>query len=191
MISKFDYFPSEIYREENNEYLEGLTPYIDELEKNSGSCELVYQTHDGLDFFNVKKLHDYLQSRSSEILISQGYDTLKYQHKCFLWGQKIYPGGCHLTHVHSNSQLCALYFLKTPEKGSYPVFEDPRPGKKMGEIFFEVKESVNSATPEIHFNNVVPGTILYFNSWLPHKITVNNGDTPTYFMHFVFKAIER
>ena len=135
MISKFDYFPCEVYREENLNYLDGLVDFIDTQHKSSVEDSLVYQTLSFGILDNFTDLYGYLKNRSLEILNSQGYETQRYEYKCHLWGQKISPGGYHTAHVHPNSQVCAFYFLRVPEGGSFPVFEDPRPGKKMGEIF--------------------------------------------------------
>ena len=190
MISKFDYFSSEVYREENSQFIESGIRAIDR--SNEATCQegLLLQTPELGQENELKSLVEHLTNQSTSILNDQGYRVELYNYRAFLWGQKLLKGAGHLAHVHANSQVSALYFLRTPEHGAFPVFEDPRNGKKMGEILQNPSEEIKSSTPEIHFNNVVPGTILYFNSWLPHKIVQNRSEEPTYFLHFILKANE-
>jgi len=47
------------------------------------------------------------------------------------------------------------------------------------------------ATPQIHFNNVQAGTMMLFNSWLPHMITSNQSNNPTKFVHFILSQRKR
>ena len=52
-------------------------------------------------------------------------------------------------------------------------------------------EEVTLATPQIHFNNVQAGTMMFFNSWLPHMITPNQAKYSTKFIHFILSANKR
>jgi uncharacterized protein (TIGR02466 family) len=108
-----------------------------------------------------------------------------------MWGQELACTGSNIMHMHSDSQVSGFYFLKTPEGGSYPIFDDPRPAKKMSDLFAEQKEEINAATQQIHFNNVQPGTMMFFNSWLPHMITPNQSESPTKFVHFILSQRKR
>jgi hypothetical protein len=86
--------------------------------------------------------------------------------------------------------MCGLYLLDIPEGGSFPVFSDPRPSKLMND-FFMADNEVRVATPKIYFNNMVPGTFMFFNAWLPHQFTINQSQQPTKFVHFTLGCRER
>ncbi len=54
----------------------------------------------------------------------------------------------------------------------------------MTDLMSKQTNEVLTATPLIHFNNVQAGTLLLFNSWLPHMITKNQSEEKTKFIHF-------
>ena len=78
-----------------------------------------------------------------------------------------------------------MVFLETPQGGSYPVFYDTRINKQMVELDFVSNERITNATSAIHFNNVIPGTILLSNSWMQHQLTPNTSDKSTKCLHFI------
>jgi hypothetical protein len=108
-----------------------------------------------------------------------------------LWAQEINRGGGTNVHVHKNSQMCGWFFLETPQSGAYPVYHDPRMNKAMSELDFVQGEEVTNPTNSIHFNKVVPGTIMFSNSWMQHQLTASNADTPTRCVHFIVAHRER
>ena len=81
--------------------------------------------------------------------------------------------------------MCALFFLETPVLGSYPIFSDPRAGKLMIELEEYKTGVLNEQSSEVHFDNVIPGTVLFYNSWLSHKISSNRSESDTKFIHFI------
>ena len=102
----------------------------------------------------------------------QGYFTDEHEfYLSGMWGQEFECTGSNILHVHGSSEISGFYFLETPEGGSYPIFDDPRPAKKMSDLPLTPSDQVTMATSYIHFNNVMPGTMMFFNSWLPHMIT--------------------
>ena len=44
---------------------------------------------------------------------------------------------------------------------------------------------ITTATPAIHFNNVIPGTILFANSWMKHQLTPSSNNQSTKTLHFM------
>lgn len=190
--SAFSYFPSYIYREEKPEWVEKAVKLLDRVESETRDCSFdtqIFQTSllQNEEVFSVK---NHLMFECVDALGREGYDVNSYQYKPTLWGQKLYLGGNHFTHVHRGAVMCALYFLETPELGAYPIFSDPRAGKEMGSLRPEFSEEVTPAISDIHFNNVVPGTILYFPSWLPHRLNPSQTKDTTSFLHFILSAIE-
>ena len=190
-METFAYFASPIYREERPEWvgetLEHTQKYYDQMQPS-----VVKQTEHMANDPDLGYLTSYFRDRSVSILRDQGYLTDEYEfYVSAMWGQEFACTGSNLLHVHPDSQVSGFYFLETPVGGSYPIFDDPRPAKKMSDLFSEQKEEINLATKQIHFNNVQPGTMMFFNSWLPHMITPNQSESPTKFVHFILSQRKR
>jgi uncharacterized protein (TIGR02466 family) len=190
-VEAFAYFASSIYREERPEWvgetLEHTQKYYDQMQPS-----VVKQTGHMANDPDLGYLASYFRDRAVSILRDQGYLTDEYEfYVSGMWGQEFACTGSNLMHVHPDSQVSGFYFLETPEGGSYPIFDDPRSAKKMSDLFAEQKEEINAATQQIHFNNVQPGTMMFFNSWLPHMITPNQSESPTKFVHFILSQRKR
>ena len=56
---------------------------------------------------------------------------------------------------------------------------------------FSQTNEITNATNAIHFNNILPGTFLFMNSWLVHQFPLNNSSDPLKFIHFNVNARER
>lgn len=202
MVQSFHYFPSIIYREERPEWvartLELSQPYLAEVKELRKEDPLprifpVLQTLNMRDDPNFEFLWGHILRTTQDIMRSERYLVDKYKfYMQSMWLQDIGTYGGQPAHTHRDSQMCALFFLDTPEAGSYPVFEDPRAGKHMIELDAEISnDEVYPANSQVHFSNVVPGTILYFSSWLSHLITLNASDSNTRLIHFVVSATDR
>ena len=190
-MEAFAYFASPIYREERPEWvgetLEHTQKYYDQMQPS-----VVKQTMHMANDPDLAYLASYFRDRAVSILRDQGYLTDEYEfYVSAMWGQEFACTGSNLLHVHPDSQISGFYFLETPEGGSYPIFDDPRPAKKMSDLAAEQKEEINAATQQVHFNNVMPGTMMFFNSWLPHMITSNQSEFPTKFVHFILSQRKR
>jgi uncharacterized protein (TIGR02466 family) len=191
-MNEFHYFPSPIYREEIPDWVplvsEKFQKYFDwqdNWNKENNLNYLVTQTQNATNDPDLLFLQTYFKDKSIEILKGQGYLLDGYNlHVSGMWGQEIKKHGMHEPHVHAHTQMCGLYFLDTPENGSYPIFSDPRPGKVMCDYLQINDGNVHVATPKIHFNNVAPGTFMFFNAWLPHQFQMQFVDNSTKFIHF-------
>ena len=188
MMQGFAYFPAIVYRDERPDLIEEILPVcmtaLDKV-RNDASWALIQSEHLGSDI-RIQKLMQYLLCSSVDILKTQGYITAKYDfYFQGLWAQELQRGAGTNVHVHKHSQLCGWFFLETPEGGSYPVFYDTRTNKQMIELDFAPSDEVTNATPTIHFNNIVPGTVLLANSWMQHQLTPNMTDKPTKSIHFI------
>lgn len=194
-ISGFTYFASAIYREELPDWVAPIRaacePYYEE--QRGEQIYPVVQTRHLAGDPALQPLANHFLQTSVEFLRDQKYLVDEYQFEVTgMWGQEIGLNGSHVTHVHGNSHMSGFYFLETPEQGCYPVFEDPRPGKRMTDLMCEIADDqVYLANSEVHFANVVPGTLLYFNSWLPHRFLPNPGPVPARFIHFILSAQPR
>jgi len=194
-VNEFHYFPSAIYREEKPEWvphvLRQADRYFEEQKKlnKEHGCDLtVNQTANIGDDPELFFLSDYFAKTSTDLLQKQGYLIDQYEfYTSGMWGQEIGLDGMHDPHVHANCQMCGLFFLDTQPGGSFPIFSDPRPGKVMTD-FFVVDDGVYVGTPKIYFNNMEPGTFMFFNAWLPHQFTQNKSQSMTKFIHFVLSC---
>ena len=197
-MNEFHYFPSTIYREEKPEWVDHVLKQSEkhyEQQKKFNQEHNIYYPVVQTDFMGNDPelffLADYFAKTSAELLRRQGYFIDPYEfYTAGMWGQEIAHMGMHEPHVHANAQMCGLFFLETPVGGSFPVFSDPRPAKAMTD-FFMVDDGVYSGTPKIHFNNMIPGTFMFFNSWLPHQFALNQSQMSTKFVHFMLNCRER
>jgi uncharacterized protein (TIGR02466 family) len=190
-LESYAYFSSPIYREERlkwvEETLKHTQKYYEQIEPR-----VVKQTgHMGNDP-DLGYLASYFRDKGASILKEQGYLTDEYEfYVSGMWGQEFACTGSNIMHVHGDSQISGFYFLEVPEGGSYPIFDDPRSGKRMADLWPMASDEITMATPQIHFNNVQAGTMMLFNSWLPHMITPNHSNNPTKFIHFILSQRKR
>ena len=203
------FFPSLIYFIEKPEWIKKINKISDEyIEKakhrdkdllhkrkerygDIGDHGMTYHSSCMIQDTRLTEFKDFISNTSIEILTSQGYNLDK--HKMFwteLWVQEFGKkgGGHHDSHIHGNNHISGFYFLQCSNKTSYPVFHDPRPGKLMTQL--PVQEGINAAIEKIDYK-IIPGTLMFFNSYLPHQFTVDDGVEPFRFIHFNLQAIEK
>ena len=151
---------------------------------NSLHSELLWQ------YPEYNELAQLIMQQSMNILSWQGYDlTGKIPILNELWVQE-FPkeGGFHDIHEHGNNHISGFYFLKCSEKTSYPVFWDPRPGKKMMDLRMKDQSKINYGSQQVHYK-VKPGTLMFFNSYMPHSYVHYKGDEKFRFIHFNMQAV--
>ena len=198
-MESYSYFPSIVYRKEIPEWVEETLKHAEkhyvDIQKHMADNSVVIQTMHMAKDPELEYLTSYFRDMAVSILKEQGYLTEDYEFFVSgMWGQNLKCTGGHVGHVHRDSQISGFYFLEAPEGGSYPIFEDPRAGKIMTDLFpvQPVRDDdVSPAMPRVHFNNVIPGTLLLFNSWLPHVITRSGVDEQTKFVHFTLSHRQR
>ena len=208
---KFDYcFPTPIYYVEIPNYLSLLNKISDEYikqAKKENNLKIKNRnkkfkkdikdhglSHNSTSIINdtrIKEFQNFIKESSFIILENQGYDMLN--HKLFfseMWVQEFAKvgGGHHEAHIHSNNHISGFYFLKCSENTSRPVFHDPRPGKIMTDLPQKNILDINFSTNKM-FYKVKPGTLIFFNSYLPHQFEVDNGIDPFRFIHFNLRAV--
>ena len=134
-----------------------------------------------------------IRSTARNILETQGFDMsgnkLDYTE---MWVQQFadHGGGHHETHVHWDNHISGFYFLKCSDRTSVPVFHDPRPGRMMLNLPLKDTSKLCYAM-ERQSLKIFPGTLLMFNSYLPHEFKVDNGIDAFRFIHFNIKATPR
>jgi len=149
--------------------------------------------HSGAEMYKDERFHDFellIRNTARNILENQGFDLSNYSiDYTEMWIQKFaYEGGGHQdTHVHWDNHISGFYFVECSERTSKPVFHDPRPGRMMLNLPIKDHSKLCPAM-ERQIISVKPGTLLLFNSWLPHQFSVDNGIDPFRFIHFNLQA---
>jgi hypothetical protein len=192
-MEAFAYFPTIVYRDERPDLVEDALPVcIQALGQVRQPDMYMVQSHHLVHEPALRVVADYLLLSSVDILRSQGYSVDKYDfYLSGLWAQETGKSSGTNVHVHKNSQISGWFFLETPENGSYPVYYDTRMNKAMVELDYVQSNEITNATGMINFNNVVPGTVLFNNSWMNHQIIGGSSDLPTRCIHFIVSHKER
>ena len=205
-------FQSAIYRTEAPQHLDLLNiicdPFIVEAKKKTapqiasreakagreiGDIGLSYHTENLMKQAELYQFRRFIKSTSENILESQGYDMTDYDLKFTeMWCQEFANkgGGHHDTHIHWNNHISGFYFLKCSDKTSAPLFHDPRAGKMMTQLPEKDRNVVTLATEKVLLRPK-PGTVMFFNSYLPHQFAVDNGVDPFRFIHFNLQAVPK
>lgn len=183
----FAYFPTVVYRDEQPDLAHKVLPvcrhYLDQA--RTPDTNMVQSAHVAEEPA-MQELTKYLLVSAVDILKEQGYIVEKYEfYLSGLWVQELGKWAGTNVHVHGHSQICGWFFLEAPQGGAYPVYHDPRMNKAVMELEFNVGPEVNNAIKEIHFNNMVPGTAMFSNSWMQHQLVGGNSDAPTRCVHFI------
>lgn len=192
-MESYAYFPSVVYRDERLELTENIKAVcLSYLDAARGAGWRLCQSASLIGVPELSNIVSYLNLSAREILHSQGYDMTKYElYVSGLWAQELDIGAASDVHAHKNSQMCGWAFLEAPKNGAYPIYYDARTCKGMVELDFIQCEEIVNATSAIHFNNVIPGTILFGNSWLKHQLTASRSDKPTRCLHFIISHREK
>ena len=145
--------------------------------------------HSGAEMYKDERFSNFellIRNTARNILENQGFDLFDYSiDYTEMWIQKFaYEGGGHQdTHVHWDNHISGFYFVECSDRTSRPIFHDPRPARMM--LNLPIKDH-SKLCPAME-RQIVPvksGTMLLFNSWLPHSFSVDNGIDPFRFIHF-------
>ena len=205
-------FESVVYRKELPEYVDKLNKitydYLHKARKQAkesilarekkykvaiGDHGMSYHSH--VKLYQDKRLSEFellVRTTAKNILETQGFDLTNHlMEYTEMWVQQFADqgGGHHETHVHWDNHISGFYFLKCSDRTSVPVFHDPRPGRMM--LNLPIKDSSKLCyAMERQSLKVFPGTLLMFNSYLPHEFKVDNGIDAFRFIHFNLKATQ-
>ena len=168
------------------------------IEERQKKYNVAIKDH-GMSYHSESKLYEddrfdnfelLIRNTAYNILTDQGFDlsnhTLDYTE---MWIQKFaFEGGGHQdTHVHWDNHISGFYFVDCSERTSKPIFHDPRPARMMLNLPIKDHSKLCPAM-ERQIIKVKPGTLLMFNSWLPHQFSVDDGIDPFRFIHFNIQA---
>lgn len=203
-IQEAFYFSSPLWVDQRLEFLKPINKISDKYIKEARNLnkKLIKDTGDfGISHHSgpmqmepeCKILMDYVAQRSWEFLDVQGFDLNNYT-PVFndFWVQEFAKngGGHHDTHIHSNNHVSGFYFLKCSEKTSYPIFHDPRPSAAMTKLPLKNQFEISHASESINFKPT-PGSIMIFNSYVPHQFAVDHGKEPFRFIHWNIQFVPK
>ena len=183
-LNTYNYFSTPIYTIDKPEWVNKIDKACDKYIKESykrdkkGKKDFGHSYHSTtmLGDKNFTELQDYIGATTHNLLNEWGCDVEQYKiYFTEFWVQEFSKrgGGNHDTHTHWDNHMSGFYFLKCSEKTSYPVFHDPRPGKKMTDLMPKEPNKVNYCNSQLHYK-VKPGKFIFFNlsfkSFLPFLI---------------------
>ena len=174
-------------------------PKMKEREKFLGKKDFAKVKDHGMSYHSgplqndpgLKDLQDYIGNTAWNIMDGQGFDMSQYtMFFTEFWVQEFSKngGGHHDTHIHWDNHISGFYFLKCSEKTSFPLFHDPRPGALMTKLPLKDKSQVTFGQDIVNYRPK-PGTMIFFNSYMPHQYAVDDGVEPFRFIHFNIQAI--
>jgi len=196
------FFNTPIYFGEKKEWLEKLNlasdPHISKAREGNEKVfvkdfAVVHHSETLTHDINFKEFLKYINSNAWDILNNQGFDLTNYSLATTeLWVQEFanLGGGNHSPHIHWNGHISGFYFLKCSPKTSYPIFHDPRPGKMMIQLPEKNLKKITEASEKI-ICSPKPGTLVFFNSYLSHEFSVDQGIEPFRFIHFNIQAVPK
>ena len=203
------YFASPIYFTDKPEWVNDLNkaanPFIEQSRKtnstlikkrnkkfgNKGEHPWVHHSTTLIGNPEFKVLQDYIGATAWNLLDGQGFDLSNHTiYITELWVQEFSKdgGGHHTLHTHWNGHISGFFFLNASEKTSMPVFEDPRAGRMMNLLPQKDPSKITQASHQVNYI-AKPGRLIFFNSYLPHMYSVDNGYEPFRFIHFNIQAI--
>lgn len=190
-LSMQSLYPSNAYWIERPEFLgvarEVSYEYLEKAKKQLGSCNPVYPVYI-TEYMNDPKLYpmiEYTCQAGYNILESQGFNMQNLATVCTeFWCQEHGKYSGHDEHVHGfTHQITGMYFLDVPDDSCQLVLHDPRPAKRMINMYEKNRDELTYASLATYFKPN-PGSFYFTNSWLPHAFTRNSNDAPFRFIHF-------
>jgi|TARA_R100000455_G_scaffold30889_1_gene22740 uncharacterized protein (TIGR02466 family) len=190
MFKNYNFFPTNIWEGIFPEYLKQLEKTCDDILSNIKNADVnkSYQSHDlqndeRFSFF-IKDIKKY----SNNFLTETGskFTNLEFTS---LWVQEfsLQGGGHHYPHVHQNTHVSGIYYLKCNKDTSKPIFYDPRAGAEMTKLPQAIVDANTSSAPSVVLQPV-PGTMIIFPSFLSHGHLIDSGKFPYRFIHWHMKA---
>ena len=88
-----------------------------------------------------------------------------------IWINVLEPGGTHTGHIHPNSVFSGTLYIDIPDGASAPRFEEPRLAMMMAAPPRKPRAAQHNR--QFIYVQPTPGTLLLWESWLRHEVTVN------------------
>lgn len=84
-----------------------------------------------------------------------------------MWANVTNPNHRHPVHLHPNSLLSGILYIKTPDKCGTTAFDDPRPAARVFEPSYEEMNEWNAGLFRFPPSK---GTMLIWPSWMKHGV---------------------
>lgn len=195
-MEKIELFPSCVISASYPEWVKPVNKIAKLVLKDTKNQNEKYNINQGYNLHShpkVKPFADIIGKMSRQFLEEQGYNLERHV-LVFegFWPQEFKSGGqsYHEVHTHSNSVVSGFFFLKSSPNTSVPMFHDPRPGKLMSQLPEKNETLITPASQKINIEPK-PGTLLMFNSYLPHSFSLNVTKDKFRFIHFTLIPILR
>jgi uncharacterized protein (TIGR02466 family) len=172
-------FPSLVFKSEliDKTLCKKLEKTITKMwKKNDGPMneKEIFVTYDNMnENKDFQELCSIVLEESADIL-----DTLKIvrdsHYISAMWGNVSTGNHIHHKHIHPNSLLSGVFYVKTPEDCGLLAFSDPRPAFEMLQPDYSEYNLYNSGKVTMQPKE---GQLIFFNSALPHA--VQRSENPT------------
>jgi len=165
-------FPSLVFQGKINDdsLCDRLEEYLLSLWKNKEGIfaeEEGFTSHDNLnDKPELKELSDIVLKESNFIL--NFFKVKRDSHFITsMWANISRGRNMHLKHIHPNSFLSGVFYVKTPKDCGQLVITDPRPGSEVIQPDYHERDVYNCGK-----YHIIPekGNIHFWQSWLPHCV---------------------
>jgi len=98
------------------------------------------------------------------------------------WATKTMKDGFSASHAHYNSFYSGVYYFESmPDDGADIIFERP---EEVSSFLIQPDESVNSVTTNFCFYKPVKNTLIFFPSFIKHRVALHNVDVVRYSLAF-------
>ena len=84
-----------------------------------------------------------------------------------MWANITTENHRHMLHIHPNSLLSGIIYVKTPPNCGNIVFSDPRPAARMMEPDYHQMNQINAGVMQLPPQK---GNMIFWPSWLPHGV---------------------
>jgi len=201
MINETQCFSSPIYTCKNENFLKLDVIFDDYIThaikrdsvkfKNKSDFGWSYHSENMIDDIDLSEFQSFIEDKCFELLVKQGYDLSKHKLKFDdFWVQQFCKsgGGHQDTHIHGNSHMSGFYFLRCSDKTSFVKFHDPRLAKLATQLPERNEDDITFASKQVNIKPN-PGHFVFFNSYLPHQFTIDDGTEDFRFVHFNVQAV--
>ncbi len=164
-------FPSLVFKGliEDHEIIDRAAEQVDflKLSKRGSLTRDKFSTEDNLhEMPQFAELAELILEETNQVLDFYAVDRESH-YITNMWAHVTLNGHRHPTHIHPNSYLSGIIYLKTPINCGNTIFIDPRNGSTMIHPDFKEQNYFNMDT---FIHSPKKGAMLIWNSWLPHMV---------------------
>jgi uncharacterized protein (TIGR02466 family) len=165
-------FPTHIFKGTLNDL-----SLCDSIEK---SVRKLHRTKNGShvkpnSFISYDNLHESEDFKSlCELVLNEANDVLNFyqivrdgHYISAMWANITTENHRHMLHIHPNSLLSGIIYIKTPPNCGFTTFSDPRPAARMLQPDYH---QLNETNAGVFMNKPSKGDLLFWPSWLPHGV---------------------